>query len=72
MKGKSLSHLGPHKIQKHSVTKNKGIYVWYTILLGPDVNAVTDPITQMRRQEQSLPVMKERIPDLSLPMMKHE
>ncbi len=41
-------------------------------ILGPDVNAVTDPITQMRRQEQSLPVMKERIPDLSLPMMKHE
>ncbi len=28
--------------------------------------------TQMRRQEQSLSVMKERIPDLSLPMMKHE
>ncbi len=42
------------------------------ILLGPDVNAVSDPITQMRRQEQSLPVMKERIPDLNLPMMKHE
>ncbi len=42
------------------------------ILLGPDVNAVSDPITQMRRQEQSLPVMKERIQDLSLPMMKHE
>ncbi len=30
----------------------------------------TDPITQMRRQEQSLPVMKERIPNLNLPMMK--
>ncbi len=30
------------------------------------------PNTQMRRQEQSLPVMKERIADLSLPMMKHE
>ncbi len=42
------------------------------ILLGPDVNVVTDPITQMSQQEQSLPVMKERIPDLSLPMMKHE
>ncbi len=42
------------------------------ILLGTDVNAVSDPITQMRRQEQSLPVMKERIPDLNLPMMKHE
>ncbi len=36
------------------------------------MNAVTDPITQTRRQEQSLPVMKERIPDLSLPMVKHE
>ncbi len=36
------------------------------------MNAVSDPITQMRRQEQSLPVMKEGIPDLSLPMMKHE
>ncbi len=24
----------------------------------------------MRRQEQSLPVMKEKMPDLSLPMMK--
>ncbi len=37
------------------------------------MNAVTDPIvkrSQMRRQEQSLPVMKERMPDLSLPMMK--
>ncbi len=27
------------------------------------MNAVTDPITQMRRQEQSLPVMKERYAD---------
>ncbi len=44
------------------------------ILLGPDVNAVTDPdyADEVTGQEQSLPVMKERIPDLSLPMMKHE
>ncbi len=38
------------------------------VLLGPDVYAVTDPIvkrTQMRRQEQSLPVMKEKMPDLA-------
>ncbi len=43
------------------------------VLLGPDVYAVTDPIVkrmQMRQQEQSLPVMKEKMPDLSLPMRK--
>ncbi len=47
------------------------------VLLGPGVYAVIDPKrtqmrerTQMRRQEQSLPVMKERMPDLGLPMMK--
>ncbi len=47
-------------------------YFYQNVLLGPDVYAVTDPIvkrdvkrTQMRQQEQSLPVMKEKMPDLA-------
>ncbi len=59
-------------LNKFKFSKKLKTFFLPHILLGPDVNAVTDPITQMRRQEQSLPVMKERIPDLSLPMMKHE
>ncbi len=42
------------------------------ILLGPYVNAVTDPDYADEGTGAGLPVMKERIPDLSLPMMKHE
>ncbi len=44
------------------------IFFYQNVLLGPDVYAVTNPIvkrTQMRQQEQSLPVMKEKMPNLA-------